>query len=152
MQHARVRFGKNPEAGMTTHAQDDHTPSKPVELDAWHQHPPEDGVPQTEHGSHANISVLVVSFVVITVATVAFCVIIGVYTLNQMDKLITEREIEGLAAVAPEAAAYKQAALAAQTGYAWTEDGAVKLPIEQAMQIVIRENGGTPQQEETPKP
>ncbi len=137
---------------MTTHSHDDHTPSKPVELDAWHQHPPEDGVPQTEHGSHANITVLLVTFVTITVATVAFSVIIAVYAINQMNNLITEREMQGLAAVAPEAAAYKQNALAAQAGYSWTTDGAVKLPIEQAMQLVLQENGSTTHQEETPKP
>ena len=137
---------------MTTHSHDDHTPSKPVELDAWHQHPPEDGVPQTEHGAHANITVLLVSFVAITVATVAFSVLIGVYALNQMDKLITDRELQGLAAVAPEAAAYKQTAFAAQAGYGWTAEGAVKLPIEQAMQIVLRENSTTTQQKETPSP
>ncbi|MDQ7012704.1 MAG: hypothetical protein Q9O74_02270 [Planctomycetota bacterium] len=137
---------------MTTHAQHDHTESNPVELDAWHQHPAADGLPQTEHGSHANITVLLVTFVTITVATVAFSVIIAVYAINQMNNLLTEREVQGLAVVAPEAAAYKQDALAAQTGYSWTADGAVMLPIEQAMQLVLQESGSTTHQEETPKP
>ncbi|MFG0259618.1 MAG: hypothetical protein ACF8LK_04615 [Phycisphaerales bacterium JB041] len=128
---------------MSTH-HDAHTESQHSELDAWHQHPAAEGMPQAEHGAHAKFSVLLITFVVITVATVAFSVLIGVYSLGQMDRLVAEREAEGLEAVAPEAAAYKHAALAAQSGYGWTEEGNVKLPIEQAMELIVREQGETP--------
>lgn len=127
---------------MSTH-HDAHTESTHSELDAWHQHPAAEGMPQVEHGAHAKFSVLLVTFVVITVATVAFSVGIGVYSLGQMDKLVAEREAEGLEAVAPEAAAYKHAALAEQSGYGWTDEGNVKLPIDQAMELVISEQGET---------
>lgn len=123
---------------MSTH-HDAHTESMHSELDAWHQHPAAEGMPQAEHGAHAKFSVLLVTFVVLTVATVAFSVMIGVYSLGQMDKLVAEREAEGLEAVAPEAAAYKHAALAEQSGYGWTAEGKVKLPLEQAMELLISE-------------
>ncbi|MFG0243444.1 MAG: hypothetical protein ACF8R9_11730 [Phycisphaerales bacterium JB054] len=128
---------------MSTH-HDAHTESTHSELDAWHQHPAAEGMPQAEHGAHARFSVLLATFVVITVATVAFSVLIGVYSLGQMDKLVAEREAQGLEAVAPEAAAYKHAALAEQAGYGWTEEGNVKLPIEHAMQLVLREQAEAP--------
>lgn len=124
---------------MSAHNHTDHTEATHSELDSWHQHDPADGLPQAEHGAHARIGILLATFVVITVATVAFSVMIGVYALGEVDSLITEREAEGLAAVAPEAAAYKRNALAAQAGYGWTAEGSVKLPIEQAMELVIRE-------------
>lgn len=127
---------------MSTHAHDEHTPDVHSELDAWHQHDASEGAPQAEHGAHARIGILLATFVIITVATVAFSVMIGVYAIGQMDKLIGEREVAGLNALAPQAASYKQTALANQNGYGWTEDGAVKLPIEEAMQIIVREKGG----------
>jgi len=125
---------------MSTH-HDAHTEATHSELDAWHQHPAAEGMPQAEHGAHAKFSVLLVTFVVITVATVAFSVLIGVYSLGQMDRLVAEREMQGLEAVAPEAAAYKHAALAEQSGYGWTDEANVKLPIERAMELILREQG-----------
>ena len=129
---------------MSTHAHEDHTEATHSELDAWHQHDPVNGVPQAEHGAHANIGILLVTFVVITVATVAFSVMIGVYALGEMNQLISEREASGLAAITPEAAAYRENSMAAQSGYGWTAEGAVRLPIEEAMQLILREQGETP--------
>lgn len=128
---------------MSAHAHDQHTQPTHSELDAWHQHDPADGLPREEHGAHANITVLLVTFVVITVATVAFSVMIGVYALGEMDKLTSEREAAGLTAVAPEAAAYKRNAIAAQAGYGWTEEGNVKLPIDHALQLIVQEQRKT---------
>lgn len=135
---------------MTTHAHEQTSESPKSQLDAWHQHPAADGMPQEEHGSHASITMLVATFVVITVATLAFSVIIGIYAISQMDKLITQREMQGLAASAPVAANYKQQALAEQSGYSWTPQGNVKLPIEQAMQLVVKESNANTHQQESP--
>ncbi len=126
---------------MNSHESTDHTESVHSKLDEWHQHPPEQGVPQIEHGAHANITALLLTFVVVTVATVIFSVIIGLYTINQITRLQTEGEGMGLAAVAPEAAQYRQDALAAQNGYGWTAEGNVRLPIEQAMEMVVADYG-----------
>ena len=134
---------------MSTHQH--HTEPTHSELDAWHQHPAAEGMPQVEHGSHAKFGILLITFIVITVATVAFSVLIGVYSLDQMDRLIGQREAEGLEAVAPEAAAYKHNALAAQSGYGWTAEGSVKLPIEHAMELIVQEQSTQPQGE-TPSP
>lgn len=122
---------------MNSHEHEPHTEPVHSQLDAWHQHPPELGLPQTEHGAHANIGALLATFVVVTAATVVFSVIIGVFTINQVTRLKTEGEATGLAAMAPEAATYKEDALAAQSGYGWTAEGSVRLPIEQAMQMVV---------------
>jgi hypothetical protein len=75
---------------------------------------------------------------------------IGVYALGEMNKLMGEREAAGLAAVAPEAAAYKRNALAAQSAYGWTAEGNIQLPIEDAMRLIVEEKGQA--QTETPSP
>lgn len=123
---------------MTDH-HPDHTESQETPLDAWHQHSPDEGVPQQEHGAHANISALLITFVVLTVATVAFSVIIGLYTIQRVTQLTAASEGKGLMAMSAEAVQYKQDALAAQTGYSWTAAGTVRLPIDQAMQKVVAE-------------
>lgn len=124
---------------MNPHEHIDHTEPVHSQLDEWHQHPPGLGLPQLEHGAHANVKALLATFVVVSVATVVFCVIIGLYVINQISRLQGEGEDAGLRAVAPEAVQYKQDALAAQTGYGWTAEGNVRLPIEQAMQMVVAE-------------
>jgi hypothetical protein len=118
----------------------DHTPEVHSELDAWHRHDPSEGLPQQEHAAHANIGVLLVTFVVITVATVAFAVAIGFYALGQIDSLRGEREVAGLRAVSPEAQAYKRAAMARQESYGWTETGTVRLPIDRAIEVMVAEH------------
>lgn len=118
----------------------DHTEPVPAQVDEWHRHSPEEGLPQAEHAPHANITTLLIVFVVITVATVAFSVIVAVYAIGEMDKLQGVQEQAGLRAVAPQAAAYKRAALDAQSEYGWTPEGNVRIPLEQAMQIIVQEH------------
>ncbi len=122
---------------MKSHEHEPPTPPVHSARGAWPQHQPGLVQPQREHGAHANIGALLATFVVVTAATVVFSVIIGVFTLNQVTRLKTEGEAVGLAAMVPEAAAYKKDALAAQTGYGWTAEGRVRLPIDQAMQMVV---------------
>ncbi len=121
---------------MTHHTQD-HTEPQETVLDAWHQHPADQGVPQQEHGAHANITALLITFVVLTLATVIFSVIIGLYTIREIGQYTAQGERQGLEAVSTEALQYKEDALAAQAGYSWTANGTVKIPIDQAMQKVI---------------
>jgi hypothetical protein len=131
---------------MKSHEHEPHTEPVHSQLDEWHQHALGDGLPQTEHGAHANIGALLATFIIITVATVVFSVVIGLFMLSQVSALKGETEMTGLDAMAAEAAAYKEEALAAQTGYAWTADGNVRIPIEQAMAKVVAANQEHPGQ------
>jgi hypothetical protein len=117
------------------------TPEMPQDIEPWHQHAPEEGVPREEHAAHANITALLITFAVITVGTVIFCVIIGIYTIGQVNRLKAAGEVEGLAAVNTISRTYKRDALASQDAYGWTADGKVRLPIDQAMQMVIEQHG-----------
>ncbi len=120
-----------------THQHPDKTESQETTLDAWHRHSADEGVPQKESGAHANITALLITFVVITVATVVFSVIIGLYTVKRVSQLTAESEGRGLQVMSTEATQYTQDALAAQAGYRWTAEGKVQIPIEQAMQQVV---------------
>lgn len=120
-----------------THQHPDHTESQETTLDAWHQHPADEGVPQQEHGAHANIPALLITFVVITVATVVFSVIIGLYMTKRVSQLTAESEGRGLEVMSTEVAQYTQDALDTQATYGWTAEGKVRIPIEQAMQRVV---------------
>lgn len=115
----------------------DESPAQETHLDEWHGHPPEQGVPQTEHGAHANTHALLLVFAVITISTVVFSVVIGMFGINQMNKLKTRRETTGFGAAVVDSSAYKKDALAAQAGYGWTAEGNVRLPIDTAMQKVV---------------
>lgn len=77
---------------------------------------------------------------VITLGTVIFCVLIGVYTIGTVNRLKTVGEMEGLEVLHEEAAAYKRDALALQQSYGWTADGKVRLPIDEAMRMVAEEH------------
>ncbi len=116
------------------------TPRMPAAIDPWHRHTPEEGLPRQEHGAHANITALLITFVVITLGTVIFCVIIGVYTIGQVNRLKTSGEIEGLTVLNAAAREYQRDALAVQETYGWTADGKVRLPIERAMEMVVEEH------------
>ncbi|MBZ0170802.1 MAG: hypothetical protein K8E66_00330 [Phycisphaerales bacterium] len=113
---------------MTAHHQPDHSPAQETQLDEWHQHTRDEGLPQKEHAGHANITALLIIFVVITVSTVVFSVGIGLFAINQMNLLKAKGEVAGLQAVAEQAAAYKRDALAAQSGN-----------MDRAMQTVVAE-------------
>jgi hypothetical protein len=116
------------------------TPEMPADITAWHRHTDSEGVPREEHAAHANTRALLVTFVVITLGTVIFCLIIGVYTIGQVNRLKTTGEVEGLAVLNAEASQYKRDALASQENYGWTAEGKVRLPIEQAMRMVVEEH------------
>lgn len=126
---------------MSEHREQPHqTEPMPVHLDEWHQHTPAEGEPREEHAAHANITVLLIAFVVITIGTAIFSVIIGVYAIGQVNKLKTAGEGIGLAAMNPVARGYKEEALEAQATYGWTPEGNVRLPIEQAMRMVVEQH------------
>ena len=122
---------------MTSHHHETESPAQETPLDAWHQHTAEEGLPQTEHGAHANTHALLVVFAVIIVSTVVFSAIIGMFAINQMNRLKGEREVAGLASLANDAAAYKEDAQATQSAYGWTPEGNVRIPIDKAMEKVI---------------
>ncbi|HZW10295.1 MAG TPA: hypothetical protein VFF69_10370 [Phycisphaerales bacterium] len=119
----------------------DHTQPIPAHVDAWHRHGPSEGVPREEHASDANIPVLLASFVVITLGTLVFSVIIGIYTIGQVNQYKYAGEAEALGAMNQAARDYKRAALASQEGYGWLEDGRVRLPIAEAMRLVAEQSG-----------
>ncbi|MBK7404316.1 MAG: hypothetical protein IPJ41_06685 [Phycisphaerales bacterium] len=122
---------------MTAHHEQPHeSPAAPNHLDEWHQHVPAEGLPRAEHGAHARIAPLLITFVVLSVGTVIIAVLTGIYTIGHVNQVRGEREREGLT-VADPARAYKQSSLASQQGYGWTAEGKVKLPIDRAMEMVI---------------
>lgn len=124
---------------MSSHHQPDHTESQETTLDAWHEHAGAGAVSRQEHGAHANTRALLMVFLVVSVSTVLFCLVIGMFAINQMNRLKGVREVDSLGAMAADAAAYKRDAGAAQAGYGWTAEGKVRLPIDQAMQMVVRQ-------------
>jgi hypothetical protein len=129
-----------------SHDHPDHSPAQETSLDAWHEHPLDKGVPQKEHGAHANTHALLLVFAVVTVSTVAFSVVIGLFFINQVNRLKGERESSNFGAAVADSAAYKKDALAAQAGYGWTAEGNVRLPIDKAMEKVVAAYQSQPQE------
>lgn len=122
---------------MSAHQHPQESAPQETPLDTWHQHHAAEGLPQTEHGSHANTRALLVIFAVITVSTVVFSVVIGMFAISQMNRLKGARESAAVAPITDEVVKYKRDAYAQQAGYGWTADGHVRLPIDQAMQMTV---------------
>lgn len=127
---------------LNAHRAPDHTEPIRAHLDQWHQHESAEGMPREEHTAHANVPALLASFVVITLGTLIFSIIVAIYTIGQVNEFKKAGEVQALPAVTEAAREYERAALAAQEGYGWTDSGRVRLPIERAMQIVAAEAEG----------
>lgn len=119
----------------------DHVEPNETPLDSWHQHLPAEGLPREEHGAHANVPLLLAIFVVLFAATVIFSLGIGIYTMREFSKARGEGERIGLTAVIEDVREYKRESAAAQSGYGWTEEGNVRLPIDRAMDLVVENRG-----------
>lgn len=138
MASSTARTAKEIEAAMSpNHNQPHESPAAPSHLDAWHQHLPSEGLPRQEHGAHARIAPLLVTFVVLSLGTLIIAVVTGIYTLGHVAQVKGAAERTGLDAMVVQAREYKQSSLASQQGYGWTAEGKVRLPIDRAMQMVV---------------
>ncbi|MCB9845687.1 MAG: hypothetical protein H6811_06855 [Phycisphaeraceae bacterium] len=106
------------------------------EPDQWHRHSVEEGPPQAEHGSRANVAILAGAFVVITLFVVVTAAATAVYFKKHITELRNERRETTIEAVGQ--IEYRNASIADLDQYAWedAQSGTVRIPIEQAMQKV----------------
>jgi len=116
-------------------------PHEHEEPDAWHRHAPEEGAPQTEHGSKANPAVLGAAFV-LSVALVAVVVIATVVYFRKHTTELRKERIE-TTVLSADYLKYRDASQARLAEYSWASDDLaregkrVSLPIEEAKRRVI---------------
>jgi hypothetical protein len=113
--------------------------------DSWHIHTAEEGLPQEEHGSHANAAALVGAFVVSVVFVGAVILVVLLY-YNTHTTALRQARIE-TTALSQDYVDYRDRSDRFLSGYGWaTPDaaaaGKVSIPIELAMQKVMQQYAG----------
>jgi hypothetical protein len=124
---------------------DPHYAPEPAEHPTqWHRHTPDEGTPQTEHGSKADPFLLAGIGAVLTVSFVALLVVVMMYYSNFRTKIRQEKIETTLPAA--ESYAYHEDSLRLlnQGSYAWVNIGqseAVQVPLDQAIESVLGRYG-----------
>ncbi|MDX2131682.1 MAG: hypothetical protein SFY69_06495 [Planctomycetota bacterium] len=124
-----------------------HTPEVHEHVDAWHHHGADEGLPQAEHLGNLNVTAIFRWGAAISVIFVLVLVVTAMYFSRYTNRLRLERQERaawnGLSAEARGLRDSAEATLS--TGgkpetYAWASEqqGAVQLPIEQAMRKVAQ--------------
>ena len=111
------------------------TPVNHTEPDEWHQHSPDEGAPQIEHGAHANPTALAITFVAMILG-VAFVIVVLVAYFNNYVSTIKAEKQEGVTIAEPFEAS-KAEALAHLNAYGWVDHQTVHVPVSNAMDQVI---------------
>lgn len=106
-------------------------------LDEWHSHNRAEGVPQPEHAAHVNVAALTAVFVVSSVLLVITVIALVVYFDAHMTQLRAER-VETTQLAQDHWRPYRQQSFESLDSYGWVdpEQNLVRVPIEDAMQIV----------------
>ena len=115
------------------------TPILAERPDEWHQHSPEEGAPQIEHGAHATPTVLAITFVAMVLGVAAVVLILVVYFNSYVSRVKAEKQ-EGVG-LSEAFETYRADSIAHLEGYGWTDpaSGRVHVPIEMGMEQVIAE-------------
>lgn len=105
----------------------------------WHQHSSEEGAPQEEHTSHVNATGLAITFLAM-VFGVAFVIIVLVVYFNSYSSRFASERLEGTKSAQEYLAMRAEMKQRlSETGWSDPETGAVHIPIEQAMEMVVGE-------------
>ncbi|MDX2146005.1 MAG: hypothetical protein SFZ23_00655 [Planctomycetota bacterium] len=124
-------------ASGASHAGTPHTtPVIHEDLDEWHRHPAEDGMPQEEHGKIAKPSVIAAYFFGLILAIVLFVAPVILY-FQRYTTNVKAKQVE-TTALARDYQSYKAASDSAADGYSWVDqsNGKVRTPIDSAMERV----------------
>lgn len=117
----------------------EHTPPPPPEhLDDWHQHTPEEGVPQAEHAATVNVAVLSFVGVVIVGVVIALVLLVVIYFQAYSSTLMAQKA-ENTVWYQSEYRPYEAGAMRRLREFGWQDqvDGVVRMPIDQAKARVI---------------
>jgi hypothetical protein len=123
------------------HHPHDHTPGAHEVPDAWHQHTPEEGVPQEEHGGKASAAAIAVSLLVTVVFLVLTVGLIIMYFTTYTTRLRVER-VENTV-LSKDQLEYKLESAEKLHEYSWinpetAHQGVVTIPLAEARQKVLQ--------------
>lgn len=122
--------------------------------DDWHQHTPDEGVPQAEHGSTASPTALGVTLLAIVFGVAFVIVILTAYFQSYTDRYKAEKQ-EGIPAARGQYLTARSAAEARlrEAGVVNREEGVYRLPLDRAIELVTNEyaevNASLPQPVDT---
>ncbi len=115
-----------------------YTPDAPEHIEPWHRHTAAEGAPQEEHAAQVNTRILAIFFTVI-VLFVAGTIGVTIVYFHRVVTLQRRASIE-TTVLAEEFVKYRDGARAALADYGWSRvnAGAVSLPMDEAMDRVVR--------------
>lgn len=120
---------------MTSHEQKlEHQHEHP---DAWHRHTPAEGHSQHEHGSHANPKVLLVTLIAMVFGTLFVVLVLMAFFNTYTSKF--KMAMEETTTIGQPARDAKAAATGALGSWGWTPANTLRMPIDQAMEVVVTE-------------
>lgn len=106
-------------------------------LDEWHEHTPDEGLPQPEHGAQANPTALAITFLAMVFGVLFVVIVLAIYFNTYTTRLSAARTEHTRGA-----AEYLSLRSAAETrlssaGIIDREAGTVHIPLEDAMRDVV---------------
>ncbi len=119
-----------------------HLPVEHEQTDSWHRHAASEGTPQEEHASKINPVMVSIVFFLTFVTTFALIAVVALYANSYLTKKRVERvETTKMAEAAVNS---RNAATQALESYGWVNqiEGTVRVPIDQAMDEVVKQYGG----------
>ena len=118
------------------------TPVVHEEPDAWHSHTPDEGAPQEEHGARVDpaalsLTLLAIGFGFVFLLLITWGYYNSYYTRLQAEK--TERVTNELRTEYLTTRAEAQTALTQPPAWIDRESGSVRLPLDRARELVVKE-------------
>ncbi len=119
------------------------TPHPEQHLDEWHQHGPEEGVPQVEHAAHVNIGALIITFVLMVAIVLVLVIALTIFYRSTSAQLAAVR-LENTVGWSDEYTPYRDAAVEQISGYHADDpdSGTVRIPVDRAIDQVIDQYAG----------
>jgi len=108
--------------------------------DSWHRHKTEEGVSQHEHGAHASARALAITFIAMTLG-VAFVIIVLMAYFNSYNARFKE-QVQETTTLGEPVRQQHAADLGVLNSSKWIDPDTVKIPIDQAMEAVVKQENG----------
>ncbi len=121
-----------------SHHEPTYLPHEREEPDPWHQHTPEEGLPQEEHAAHANTRALLGVFIFMVVFLVVSVAITIIY-FNRHIVHLRQANLE-TTELAAQQLEYQSRSFNDLEQYAWEDpqEGIVRIPVSKAMEKVVQ--------------
>jgi len=108
--------------------------------DSWHRHNTEEGAAQHEQGAHASARALAITFIAMTLG-VAFVIIVLMAYFNSYNARFKE-QVQETTTLGEPVRQQHAADLGVLNSYKWIDPDTVKIPIDQAMEAVVKQENG----------